>query len=124
MRTAAEMREVIEAWEGSELTQREFAEQEGLSYTAFQYWRRRLKELDEPSDPEVVPLRIVDDQRPAQATGRSSSPAGSTARTCVGWSRRYADAEPASVGPDLHRARRDGHAEVLRHAGGAGLQRD
>ena len=69
MRTAAEMREVIEAWEGSELTQREFAEQEGLSYTAFQYWRRRLKELDEPSDPEVVPLRIVDDQRPAQATG-------------------------------------------------------
>ena len=63
MRSATEMRGVIEAWESSDLTQREFAEQEGMSYTAFQYWRRRLKELDEESEVEIVPLRIVDDDR-------------------------------------------------------------
>lgn len=61
MRTPAEMREVIEAWEESDLTQREFAEQKGLSYTAFQYWRRRLKELESMEDPEIVPVRIVED---------------------------------------------------------------
>lgn len=66
MRTASEMRVMIEAWESSELTQREFAKQEGLSYTAFQYWRRRLKELDEESEPPaMVPLRIVEDGRAA-----------------------------------------------------------
>lgn len=61
MRTAEEMREMMSAWEDSGLTQREFAEEEGLSYTAFQYWRRRLKEVDEESSAEIVPLRIVDD---------------------------------------------------------------
>lgn len=60
MHTAAEMRNLIEAWESSELTQREFAEQEGVSYTAFQYWRRRLKELAEEEEPDVVPLLVVD----------------------------------------------------------------
>jgi len=60
MHTAAEMRQLIEAWEGSELTQREFAEQQGVSYTTFQYWRRRLKELDGEGVPAVVPLRVVE----------------------------------------------------------------
>ena len=69
MRTAAEMREVIAAWEGSELTQREFAEQNGLSYTAFQYWRRRLKELDGTAAPDIVPLRIVADE--SRSSGRN-----------------------------------------------------
>ena len=59
MRTAAQMRRLIDAWEGSELTQREFAEQKGLTYAAFQYWRRRLKALDEAEQPVLVPLRVV-----------------------------------------------------------------
>lgn len=62
MRTAMEMREVIGAWEVSGLTQREFAEQEGMSYTAFQYWRRRLKDLEGAEGPEIVPLRVVEER--------------------------------------------------------------
>lgn len=68
MRTAEEMREMMSAWEDSGLTQREFAEEEGLSYTAFQYWRRRLKEVDEEPSAEIVPLRIVDDGASTRAS--------------------------------------------------------
>ena len=46
MRTAEEMRVVLENWENSGLSQRSFAVREGISYTTMQYWRRRLKVID------------------------------------------------------------------------------
>lgn len=70
MRTAAQMRRLIEAWEDSELTQREYAEQKGMTYAAFQYWRRRLKALDESEGASVVPLRVVESTSVAASSER------------------------------------------------------
>jgi len=69
---AAEMAALIERWEASGQTQRAFAEQEGVTYSAFQYWRRRLQRSARetrraartaaPSSPvELAPVRIVPD---------------------------------------------------------------
>ena len=42
MSRAKEMQELLERWERSGLSQRAFAEQEGVSYSQVLYWRRRL----------------------------------------------------------------------------------
>lgn len=63
MSGAAEMRRLIRRWESSGLSQRAFAEQEGVSYSAFQYWRRRLQDdqADPPKEPGIhlAPVRVV-----------------------------------------------------------------
>ena len=65
MRTAEEMRVVLENWENSGLSQRSFAAREGISYTTMQYWRRRLKVIDAEAtvDAEVcrgfVPVEVL-----------------------------------------------------------------
>lgn len=62
MRTAEEMRGVLENWESSGLTQKAFGEREGVSVTTLQYWRRRLKEIDGESEaPAFGPVRVVPD---------------------------------------------------------------
>lgn len=75
MSRADEMQDLMMRWECSSLTQRAFAEREGLTYSAFQYWRRRL--LREPLEPapreraapvQLSPVRIIPDARPARAT--------------------------------------------------------
>jgi transposase-like protein len=64
MRKDEEMRELLSRWESSGVTQRAFAEQEGVPYSTLVYWRRRLK-LDEeraevqPEKPAFAPVRVV-----------------------------------------------------------------
>jgi transposase-like protein len=61
MRSAEEMGELLSRWESSGLTERAFAEQEGVPYSTLVYWRRRLK-LDEersagpPEEPAFAPV--------------------------------------------------------------------
>lgn len=65
---AAEMAALIERWESSGLSQRVFAEQEGVAYSAFQYWRRRLrqparakKRRERAAPVQLSPMRIIPD---------------------------------------------------------------
>ncbi len=78
MSRADEMQDLITRWEASDLTQRAFTEREGVAYSAFQYWRRRLRQA--PQAPQATkrreraapvqlsPVRIIPDPRPARAT--------------------------------------------------------
>ena len=68
MSRAEVMQELIARWERSGLSQREFAEQEGVAYSQLLYWRRRLKGFPdrkrakrraEPA--ELAPVRIIPD---------------------------------------------------------------
>ena len=69
MSRAAEMQELITGWESSGLSQRAFAQQAGVSYSAFQYWRRRLRKSAPGESPaRLAPVRIVaDEPRPSPA---------------------------------------------------------
>jgi hypothetical protein len=63
MRTAEQMRVVLENWERSGLTQKAFGEREGVTVTTLQYWRRRLKELDVSCAVDgFAPVRLVGDE--------------------------------------------------------------
>ena len=60
MSRAVEMQELVTRWESSGLTQRAFAEQASVSYSVFQYWRRRLKPRDTSGTAvQLDPIRIV-----------------------------------------------------------------
>jgi len=68
MSRAEVMQELIERWERSGLSQRAFAEQEGVAYSQLLYWRRRLKRSPgrkrakrraEPAG--LAPVRIIPD---------------------------------------------------------------
>ncbi len=65
MRTVNEMRVVFEDWKESGLSQKAFATREGISFTTLQYWRRRLKDMDEAkatSDSKAAkfaPVKVV-----------------------------------------------------------------
>jgi len=69
MSRAVEMQDLITRWEASGLTQRVFAEQEGVAYSAFQYWRRQLRRprrvkklVGERAAPlQLTPVRIIPD---------------------------------------------------------------
>jgi hypothetical protein len=64
--TEEEMRMVMEVLKESGLSQKAFAEREGIPFSVVQYWRRRLKQLDrvktkaaKPKS-EFVPVKIVE----------------------------------------------------------------
>jgi hypothetical protein len=59
MSRAAEMRGLIKRWEASGLSQRAFTEQEDVSYSAFQYWRRRLRDMPSGEAVQLDPVRII-----------------------------------------------------------------
>ena len=68
MSRAVEMQELITRWEASGLSQRAFAEQAGVAYSAFQYWRRRLqqrprvkKRCERAAPVQLSPVRIIPD---------------------------------------------------------------
>jgi len=72
MSRADEMRELMARWKASGMTQRAFAEKEGVTYSRFQYWRRRLggkasgKPAKRAPPVHLDPVRIVPD--PSVAT--------------------------------------------------------
>lgn len=79
MARADAMRDLIRRWESSGLSQRAFAEQEGVTSSTFQYWRRRVlrergrKARSERARPvPLSPVRIIPD---AARAPESSSPA-------------------------------------------------
>ena len=68
MSRAVEMQDLIKRWEVSGLSQRAFAEQEGVAYSKLLYWRRRLqqrarvKKRSERAAPvQLSPVRIIPD---------------------------------------------------------------
>ena len=83
MTRAKEMQDLIRRWEGSGLAQRAFAEREGVSYSAFQYWRRRvLRSGSSARRPaaaaslELAPVRVVPDRAPRAAGFELRTPSG------------------------------------------------
>ncbi len=64
MSRTEEMRRVLRRWERSELTMKAFAESEGIPYSTFIYWKRRLSSV-----PRLVPVQIVDDERAVDDDG-------------------------------------------------------
>lgn len=71
MSQAKEMQDLIHRWEGSGLPQRAFAQQEGVSYSAFQYWRRQVLRSGRDAGRsaaaamvELAPVRVVPDRAP------------------------------------------------------------
>ncbi len=66
MRRAEEMSEVLARYEASGLTQKAFAEREGVPYTTLMYWRRRLRtgsaKEAKPAPAMLAPVTIVPDR--------------------------------------------------------------
>ena len=67
MSRTVEMQRLMKRWEASGLSQREFTEQEDVSYSAFQYWRRRLRapaasKRAAPASVQLDPVRIIADR--------------------------------------------------------------
>ena len=54
-RSQGEWERLMVAYEASEVTQREFCTQQGLAYSSFCYWRKRLRTA-EAGENEGVPL--------------------------------------------------------------------
>lgn len=80
MSRAAEMRRVLSRWEGSGLTQREFAEREGVPYTTLLYWRRRTSGRSAASGkraaPVFTPVRVVSEEPRTLGVLQLRSPRG------------------------------------------------
>jgi len=57
----------IAAWKASKLSQLAFCEQNNFSYSAFGYWRTRLKKLEEPphqaNDIHFLPVNLNKDKK-------------------------------------------------------------
>lgn len=95
---AAEMAALIERWEESGLSQRVFAEQEGVAYSAFQYWRRRLLELsrkktrgERAAPVQLSPVRIIPDApraTPSAGAFELRTPTGLAVSVPVGFDER------------------------------------
>jgi len=74
MSHASEMQDLVDRWQVSGLTQRAFANQEGMAYSRFQYWRRRVLEAErrKPAKRLAAPIqldlvRVVPDAEPARS---------------------------------------------------------
>lgn len=85
MSGAVEMQELLERWEHSGQSQRAFADQEGVSYSQFLYWRRRLRQAPvvkrrkRRAAPVVLtPVRIIPDARLSTAGFELRTPGGLT----------------------------------------------
>ena len=68
MSQAKEMQDLIRHRKGSGLAQRAFAEQEGVSYSAFQWWRRRVLQSGRGARPPVgaAPVDLARRCRPSR----------------------------------------------------------
>lgn len=75
MSRAHEMEDLIRRWESSGLSQRAFAAREGVSYSTFQHWRRRLggsratsKKASSTTTPVTLDAIAVIDDAPSQVS--------------------------------------------------------
>jgi len=60
------------AWQSSGLSQRAYCHQQGLSFSAFGYWRSRLKDGAIAPAPAFVPLRVEVPER--EVAGNAETP--------------------------------------------------
>ena len=62
--TLDEMRPIIEKWEDSGLTKKEFCEQQGIAPSVFYYWYKKYKTQDNPAG--FVPIKIKNNTKAGQ----------------------------------------------------------
>lgn len=61
-RTSEAWRELIEAWQTSDLTQKEFCAQQSIAYSGFHYWFKKFREEKLPppnTSPGFVPVKVT-----------------------------------------------------------------
>jgi len=69
-KSSAQWRTLMQAYESSDLSQREFCRQQGVAYSTFGYWRSRLRSTDRPQEAhggslvELTAMRASDDAAP------------------------------------------------------------
>lgn len=91
MSRAEEMESLLSRWASSGLTQRAFAEHEGVPYSTLLYWRRRLsrKKTTRPRRraeiPELAPVRIVPDAARSAPSFEVRTPSGLTVSVPTGF---------------------------------------
>ena len=90
---SAEMRRVLEQYESSGLTRREFCQRRGIALTTFDYWRREhaMKPRKQERRPRMVAVEVAD----AEAGPNFTLSLAKGRR--IECSRRFADAELARL---------------------------
>jgi hypothetical protein len=60
-RTSQSWRELIEAWQTSDLTQKQFCAQQSIAYSGFHYWFKKFREEKSPAGRPsgFVPVKIA-----------------------------------------------------------------
>ena len=90
---SAEMRRVLEQYESSGLTRREFCQRRGIALTTFDYWRREhaMKPRKQERRPRMVAVEVAD----AEAGPNFTLSLANGRRIECSW--RFADAELARL---------------------------
>lgn len=63
-RTSEAWRDLIQSWQSSELTQKQFCAQQSIAYSAFHYWFKKFRNEKSPSriNSGFVPVKITPDK--------------------------------------------------------------
>ena len=76
-RSAQQWRELVQAWERSELTGKAFAERNGVKLSTLRWWRSRLRREhggdQSPQSMRLLPVRAVQDGVGCPEAGSTSS---------------------------------------------------